>query len=89
MSLFSKGQAQDIISPQVRQIGEDDPCASELEVATPSDNLSCEIFNGETNCYLRAELCNGSPVCLTGSDEGANVAALNCMPLTCTINAII
>lgn len=70
-------------------IGVDDPCAAELGVSSPSDNLSCEfVAPGGTRCYRREELCNGdlavegatpfNRVCLTGSDEGANIAALDC-----------
>ena len=62
---------------------------SELGVASPSDNLSCEfVAPGGTRCYFRSELCNGdlgvsgatplNRICLTGSDEGANIAALDC-----------
>ena len=87
------GQAQIIIPPAAPAgaipIGTDDPCAAELGVSSPSDNLSCEFVSpGGTRCYFRAELCNGdmavegatpfNRVCLTGSDEGANIAALDC-----------
>ena len=71
---FGSGQTN-----QTLAIGNDDPCAAELGVPSPSDNLSCEfVAPGGTFCYSRAELCNGDPICLTGSDEGANIAALDC-----------
>ena len=82
--LFS-GQVQaqmptvDILEPQARDIATDDPCAADLGVASPSDNLSCEfVAPGGTFCYSRSQLCNGNPICLTGSDEGTNIAALDC-----------
>ena len=88
LSFISSGQAQ-MPPPQAQTIGNDDPCAAELGVASPSDNLSCEfVAPGGTRCYFRSELCNGDlgvagaqPInrtCLTGSDEGANIAALDC-----------
>ena len=65
------------LPPQTSAIGRDDPCAAELGVVSPSDNLSCEF--GETlRCYSREQLCNGTRDCLTGSDEGDNIAALDC-----------
>ena len=74
---FSSGQT--ILSNQTLDIGNDDPCAEELGVPSPSDNLSCEfVAPGGTRCYSRSELCNGNPICLTGSDEGTNIAALDC-----------
>ena len=77
LTFISSGQAQ--LPDQARIIGEDDPCARELGVASPSDNLSCEfVAPGGTRCYFRSELCDGDQVCLTGSDEGANFAALDC-----------
>ena len=87
LGFISSGQAQ--IPPQARTIGNDDPCAAELGVASRSDNLSCEfVAPGGTRCYFRSELCNGdlgeegvtpfNRTCFTGSDEGANIAALDC-----------
>ena len=96
----SSGQAQLGIPDQARIIGEDDPCAIELGVASPSDNLSCEIVapGGGTRCYNRTELCNGdlsapgitpfNRVCFTGSDEGANIAALDCK-FACKLNVAL
>ena len=73
LAVISSGQAQDLT------IANDDPCAADLGVPSPSDNLSCEFVTpGGTFCYLRSELCNGASVCFTGSDEGANIAALDC-----------
>ena len=72
-ALISSGRAQDIA------IATDDPCATDLGVPSPSDNLSCEFVTpGGTFCYPRNELCNGVSACFTGSDEGANIAALDC-----------
>ena len=81
--LFSghvQAQLLDDLEPQARDIATDDPCAADLGVASPSDNLSCEFVdpNGGTFCYSRSELCDNSPICLTGSDEGTNIAALDC-----------
>ena len=73
LAVISSGQAQNM------RIANDDPCAANLGVASPSDNLSCEfVAPGGTFCYERDELCNGASACLTGSDEGANIAALDC-----------
>ena len=67
------------LEPQARDIATRDLCATDLGVASPSDNLSCEFVSpGGTFCYSRSELCNGNRVCLTGSDEGDNIAALDC-----------
>ena len=82
-ALFS-GQVQaqippfDQLEPQAQNISSDDPCAADLGVSSPSDNLSCEFLGGGTFCYTRADLCNGISTCATGSDEGANIAALDC-----------
>ena len=66
-------QAQDLT------IANDDPCAVSLGVPSPSDNLSCEFSTpGQEACYARSQLCNGVNFCLTGSDEGDNIAALDC-----------
>lgn len=74
---FSSGQI--VLSNQTLEIGNDDPCAEELGVPSPSDNLSCEfVAPGGTRCYSRSELCNGNPICFTGSDEGTNIPALDC-----------
>ena len=71
---FGSGQTN-----QTLVIGNDDPCAAELGVPSPSDNLSYEfVAPGGTFCYSRSELCNGNPIFLTGSDEGDNIAALDC-----------
>ena len=83
LAILSRGQAQiltiDDLEPQARDIASDDPCAAELGVASPSDNLSCEfVVPGGTRCYFRDELCNDNNICLTGSDEGDNIAALDC-----------
>ena len=78
LAVISSGQAQNL-AMQTLTIGNDDPCASELGVLSPSDNLSCEFVHpGGTHCYLRSELCNGVSFCSTGSDEGDNIAALDC-----------
>ena len=88
LALICSAQAQ-IVPNEARRIGEADRCAAELRIASPSDNLSCEVaIPGGTRCYFRSELCNGdlgvagatpfNRVCLTGSDEGANIAALDC-----------
>ena len=75
---FSSGQTVPP-SNQTLDIGNDDPCAEELGVSSPSDNLSCEfVVPGGMRCYSRSELCNGDQICLTGSDEGDNIAALDC-----------
>ena len=67
------------VNAQDPTIANDDPCAADLTVPSPSDNLSCEFVSpGGTFCYSRSELCNGNLACLTGSDEGANIAALDC-----------
>ena len=87
LAFVSGGLSQ--IPDQAQMIGNDDPCAAELGVVSPSDNLSCEfVAPGGTRCYFRSELCNGdlgvagatpfNRVCFTGSDEGANIAALDC-----------
>ena len=82
-ALFS-GQVQAQILPfdqlelEAQAIASDDPCAIDLGVPSPSDNLSCEFVNGGTFCYTRAELCNTNPACFTLSDEGENIAALDC-----------
>ena len=83
VGVISWGQAQivtvDDLEPQARDIATRDLCAADLGVASPSDNLSCEfVAPGGTFCYFRSELCNGNRVCLTGSDEGDNIAALDC-----------
>ena len=85
LALLFSGQAQaqvltiDDLEPQARDIASDDPCAAELGVASPSDNLSCEfVAPGGTRCYFRDELCNDNNICLTVSDEGDNIAALDC-----------
>ena len=81
LGLTGNGQTQTINStlPQIRQIGEDDPCAAELGVPSLSDNLSCEFApQGFARCYNRSELCNGDRFCFTGSDEGENIPALDC-----------
>lgn len=91
LSLMNSGLSQLVNStlPQTRDIAEDDPCAVELGVASPSDNLSC-IFvpMGETRCFPRDELCNGNSVCSIGSDEGANIAALDCKCITYCTDAL-
>jgi hypothetical protein len=69
--IVSSGRAQNFT------IANDDPCAQQLGVPTPSDNISCE-FGGGVTCYLRSELCDGTTFCPTGSDEGENIAALDC-----------
>ena len=76
------------LEPQARDIATDDPCAADLGVASPSDNLSCEFIPpaGGTFCYSRSELCNNSQTCATGSDEGANIAALDCKFCTKLMN---
>jgi hypothetical protein len=75
---FNSGQTE-LPSNQTLEIGNDDPCAAELGVASPSDNLSCEfVAAGGTLCYSRSELCNGDRICFTGSDEGDNIPALDC-----------
>ena len=93
--LFS-GQVQaqmptvDILELQARVIATDDPCAADLGVDSPSDNLSCEFvgpING-TFCYSRSELCNTDRICFTGSDEGDNIAALDCKFCTMLMNII-
>ena len=83
-ALFS-GQVQaqipfDQLEPEAQAIASDDPCAADLGVPSPSDNLSCEFIppSGGTFCYPREELCNTNQICITGSDEGANIAALDC-----------
>ena len=92
LGVISRGQAQivtvDDLEPQARDIATDDPCAADLGVASPSDNLSCEFIPpaGGTFCYSRSELCNNSQTCATGSDEGANIAALDCKFCTKLMN---
>ena len=43
-----------------------------------ADNLSCEVTGGNVTCFAREELCNGSPFCLDGSDEGMTQIGLDC-----------
>ena len=74
-----KFSSEQTLPNQTLEIGNADPCAAELGVPSPSDNLSCEfVAPGGTGCYSRSELCNGDRICLTGSDEGDNIAALDC-----------
>jgi hypothetical protein len=79
--LFSEQiQAQiDQLEPQARAIATDDPCAADLGVPSPSDNLSCDLV-GTLICYTRNELCNdpGNPICSSGLDEGINFSSLDC-----------
>ncbi len=70
------------LEPQALAIASDDPCAANLGILE-SDNLSCEFLGLDGTgpfCYTRDQLCNndGNPFCLTGSDEGLNIAALDC-----------
>ena len=79
LALVKCGSGQTLLPNQTLEIGNADPCAAELGVPSPSDNLSCEfVAPGGTRCYLRSELCNGDQVCLTGTDEGTNITALDC-----------
>lgn len=81
LALLTSAHGQDLaaVPPEARIIAEDDPCAADLGVASPSDNLSCEfVAPGGTFCYARSELCDNNRICLTGSDEGDNIAALDC-----------
>ena len=77
LALVCCGESQDI-PQEAEDIGNDDPCASILGVASPSDNLSCEFSSGDTECYFLSDLCNGINDCFTMSDEGNNIAALDC-----------
>ena len=79
LALICCAESQTILD-EALDIGSADPCATELGVASPSDNLSCEIViaAGNTRCYNRSELCNSNTACVTGSDEGSNIAALDC-----------
>ena len=72
LAIVASVQAQDLT------IANDDPCAARLGQDSPSDNLSCEFSTGDLECYPRSQLCNGVSFCLTGSDEGDNIAALDC-----------
>lgn len=68
LNFIHSGQAVTRTNHQVMAIGHDDPCADELGVDSPSDNLSCPF--GERECYNRSELCNGNHFCSSGYDEG-------------------
>ena len=63
-------------------IAETFPCedpAQDPNPNDPRDNLSCPRLTDELVCYSRAELCNGGiPFCPGGSDEGADLIALDC-----------
>ena len=65
--------------------GKDLPCEQPGEDPDPNndrDNLSCPLLNqNELQCYSRAMLCDGNPDCDGGSDEGTNLAALECSKL--------
>jgi len=68
-----------LVSVAVAQgpIGSTDPC---LAIGF-NDNLSCEISLDPLVplvCYSRDQLCDGNDDCSTGSDEGENIAALEC-----------
>lgn len=63
---FSAGQAP---------IAFDDICQREQSTV---DNLSCPRIDEVLECYNRSELCDGTPFCNGGSDEGTNLLALDC-----------
>lgn len=42
------------------------------------DNLACPRADGVMECFNGSMLCDGTPFCAGGSDEGYNLAALNC-----------
>ena len=43
-----------------------------------SDNLSCKREDGSRECFARSELCNKSPFCKNGLDEGMSQTGLDC-----------
>ena len=63
-------------------IGNARPCQQSGADPDPNnaeDNLSCPNVNPNIlMCYSRAQLCDGSTFCNGGSDEGANLVALEC-----------
>ena len=58
------------------------PCEAPGEDPDPNDpenNFSCPIQDQTIlECYSRAELCNGNPFCMGGSDEGTDLVSLEC-----------
>ena len=69
LNFIHSGQAVNRTNHLVEMIGNDDPCADELGVDSPSDNLSCPF--GEKMCFNRSELCNNNFFCESAADEGA------------------
>lgn len=51
-------------------IGNETPCGE--------DNLSCPRIDQTLQCYNKTMLCDGTPFCSGGSDEGANLVSLDC-----------
>ena len=72
LNFIPSGQAVIRINHQVVTIGNRDPCAAELGVDSPSDNLYCPVRALRSNnyCYNRSELCNGNQFCFGKFDEG-------------------
>ena len=56
------------------QIGQERPCGE--------DNFSCPRIGNLSQiplqCFTRQELCNGMDFCISGTDEGADIASLKC-----------
>ena len=72
LNSINSGQAVIRKYHQAVAIGNRDPCAAELGVDSPSDNLYClfRAVRGKDNCYNRSELCNGNQFCDGALDEG-------------------
>ena len=66
-------------------VGVELPCqapSSDPDPNNPRDNLSCPNTDPSIlECYSRAELCNNVQFCTGGSDEGADLVALECRKL--------
>ena len=83
LAVVQRAACQDLLIGNLR------PCqdpAADPDPNNPADNLSCPRLDGVLQCYPQSELCNSPPgprnvsfeVCLGGSDEGADLVALDC-----------
>ena len=73
------------VAGQDLRLGNLRPCqdpGADPDASNPEDNLSCPRLDQVLQCYSEAQLCNGVEDCDGGSDEGADLVALECGKLS-------